>query len=303
MKAVWSFWTKPYSLTGRGRWYSDFHHWLAWGLSLYAARRFYPETCLITDDAGARVLIDELQLPFEQVTTELNRIHDQDPEWWALGKLEAYRLQAEPFVHLDPDVFLWKPLAIELETADIFTQNPLPVIPGVTFHQPAELEEVLGHPSTGWLPKEWVWYRRQQSNQRAECCGVVGGTRYDFISDYANSVLRLVNDPRNSDSFRTSSRKAAHMFLIEEYILTACLEYHRRRRRSPFYGIEIRHMFPTLEDAYNPEYTTHSGFSHLAGPAKKDSRLARGLEKRVRHDLPRFYERCLDYRQSSERES
>ena len=295
MNAVWSFWTKPYFGKGRERWYSEFHHWLAWGLSFYTARRFYPDTCLVTDDAGAEILIDGLQLPFGKVTTALNRLEDQDPEWWALGKLETYRLQNAPFVHLDPDVFLWKPLAAELEAADVFTQNPLPVIPGFTLHQPAELEEVLGHPSAGWLPKEWVWYRRQKSNQRAECCGVVGGTRLDFINEYASSVLRLVADPRNSTSFQSSSRKAAHMFLIEEYILTACLEYHRRRRRSPYYGIEIRYMFPTLEDAYNPEYTTRAGFTHLAGPAKKDAALARRLEERVRQDLPRFYERCLSY--------
>jgi hypothetical protein len=299
MNAVWSFWTKPYFVKGRGRWYSEFHHWLAWGLSLYTARRYYPDTCLVTDDAGARILIDDLQLPFQQVTTALNRLADQDPEWWTLGKFETYRLQAAPFVHLDPDVFLFKPLAAELETADLFTQNPLPIIPGVTMHQPAELEQVLGHPLAGWLPQEWVWYRRQQSNQRAECCGVVGGNRCDFIGDYANSVLRLVGDPRNSNSLRSSSRKAVHMILIEEYILTACLEYHRRRRRSPYYGIEIRHMFPTLADAYNPEYTTPAGFTHLAGPAKKDARLARRLEERVRQDLPRFYERCLNYCLSS----
>jgi len=299
MNAVWSFWTKPYFATGRGRWYSEFHHWLAWGLSLYTTRRYYPDTCLVTDDEGARILIDSLQLPFQRVTTELNRLEDHDPEWWALGKFEAYRLQEAAFVHLDPDVFLFKPLAVELETADVFTQNPLPVIPGVTLHQPSELEEVLGHPVAGWLPKEWVWYRRQQANQRAECCGVVGGRRCDFISDYAGSVLRLVCDPRNSNSLRSSTRKALHMFLIEEYILTACLEYHRRRRRSPYYGIEIRHMFPTLEDAYNPEYTTHAGFTHLAGPAKKDARLARRLERRVQQDLPRFYERCLNYSLSS----
>jgi hypothetical protein len=292
MNAVWSFWTKPYFTVGRARWYSEFHHWLAWGLSIYTSRRHYPDTCLVTDDTGARILIDDLQLPFEHVSTGLNRIDDQDPEWWALGKVEAYRLQKAPFVHLDPDVFLWKALAADLESADVFTQNPLPIIPGVSLHQPENFEVLLGRPSSGWLPKEWSWYRRQKSNQRAECCGVVGGTRVDFINDYASRVLRLVADPRNSDSLRSSSRKAQDMFLIEEYLLTACLEYHRPRRRSPYFGIKVRHMFPTLEAAYNTEYTTQAGFTHLAGPAKKDPQLARRLDERVQQDLPRFYERC-----------
>ena len=53
-----------------------------------AARRHYPTTCLVTDDEGARLLIDGLRLPFARVSTALNALRDEDPEWWALGKIE-----------------------------------------------------------------------------------------------------------------------------------------------------------------------------------------------------------------------
>src|SRR4051812_37750639 len=105
MKAVWSFWTKPYYAGRRASWYSELHHWLSWGLSVYTSRQHYPETCLVTDDEGARILVDGLQLPFEHVSTALNEMADQNPDWWALGKFEAYRQQQTPFVHLDADVF------------------------------------------------------------------------------------------------------------------------------------------------------------------------------------------------------
>jgi hypothetical protein len=39
MKAVWSFWTKPYFVDRCFTWHSEWHHWLAWGLSVYAARQ------------------------------------------------------------------------------------------------------------------------------------------------------------------------------------------------------------------------------------------------------------------------
>jgi hypothetical protein len=299
MNAVWSFWTKPYFKNGRDRWFSEFHHWLAWGLSLYTARRYFPKTVLITDNAGARILIDGLQLPFESLVTELNAIADHDPEWWALGKVEAYRLQQAPFVHLDPDVFLWKPLPSDLVSADVFTQNPLQVIPGISPHQPAQFEAALGRPGEGWLPKEWLWYRRHGADQRAECCGIIGATRFDFLGEYASSVLRLITDPRNAKALLTLQQKSRHMFLIEEYVLAAWIEYHRRRRKSRYCGIEIRHLFPTLEDAYKPEYTTPAGYTHLAGAAKKDAVLARELKDRVQRDLPKFYERCVNYCTSS----
>ena len=91
MEAVWSFWTKPYLAERRLSWHRECHHWLAWGLSVHAARQHYPHTRLVTDDEGARILIDELQLPFESVSTALNTIAGENPNWWALGKIEAYR--------------------------------------------------------------------------------------------------------------------------------------------------------------------------------------------------------------------
>lgn len=294
MKAVWSFWTKPYYAGRRSAWYSERHHWLAWGLSLHTTRQHYPETCLVTDDEGARILVDGLGLPFEHVSTALNGINDQDPDWWCLGKVEAYRLQHAPFVHLDADVFLWKPLAPELEEADVFTQNPVPIIPGASLYRPEEFERAVGHPARGWLPEEWVWYRRT-ANEHAQCCGVFGGTRVDFINHYAGNVLRMVADPANRDSLQAMPGKAGHMLLLEEYVLTALVEYHQNCERSPYRGIEMRHLFPTLEDAYRPACTTAAGFTHLAGPAKRDARISRDLELRVQHDLPHHYERCANY--------
>jgi hypothetical protein len=294
MKAVWSFWTKPYYAGRRSAWYSELHHWLAWGLSVYAARRYYPETCLVTDDEGARILVDGLQLPFEHVSTALNELRDEDAGWWCLGKIEAYRLQQQPFVHLDADVFFWEPLSPELEEADVFTQNPVPIFPGASLYRPDEFEQAIGYPGAGWLPKEWLWYRRR-AHQHSECCGVFGGTRIDFINDYAGAVLRLVTDEANRAALDVMPAKAEHMFLIEEYMLTCWVEYHQKQKRSPYHGIEIKHLFPTLEDAYKPEYAAAAGFTHLAGSSKRDARTSRHLEQRVRQDLPNYYQRCTSY--------
>src|SRR4051794_20974362 len=156
MRAVWSFWSKSYDLFGRSSWYSEWHHWLGWGLSVAAAAQHYPETCLVTDDAGARLLVDELQLPFRHVSTALNSLRGEDPEFWALGKVQAYALQQDPFVHIDTDVFLWKRLRPELERAGVVAQHPETIIRGASCYQPENLERDIGAPDAGWLPEEWV---------------------------------------------------------------------------------------------------------------------------------------------------
>jgi Family of unknown function (DUF6734) len=54
-------------------------------------------------------------LEFDTVSVDLNELAHSDPEWWTLGKMMTYRAQAEPFVHIDEDVFLWQRLPRELD--------------------------------------------------------------------------------------------------------------------------------------------------------------------------------------------
>ena len=299
MNVVWSFWTKPYfAENGSGwcsHWYSERHHWLAWGLSVYAAARHYPETALVTDDEGARILVDELDLPFRHVSTALNRLEHEDPQWWALGKIETYRRQKSPFIHLDTDVFLWQPLAPKLEDADVFTQNPEPIVPGHTPYHPEEIDRAIPR---GWIPEEWRWYR--ESGARSECCGIFGGNRVDFIRHYAGAAMRLVTDPRNRKGLATLPSRNGHMILVEQYLLSACCEYHRIREGSPYHGIEMRYVFETVESAGRRECATRAGFTHLASSAKQNAPVCADIEERVRRELPRYYERCLRYVRSSE---
>jgi hypothetical protein len=75
-------------------------------LSWQTASQHYPNTCLITDSDGAKILVDQLGLQFASVSTVLDDLANEDPAWWSLGKLYAYSLQQEPFVHIDSDVYL-----------------------------------------------------------------------------------------------------------------------------------------------------------------------------------------------------
>jgi hypothetical protein len=85
------------------------------------------------------------------------------------------------------------------------------------------------------------------------------------------------------------------MLLIEQYLLSAMLEYHSSRRRSPFAPVRIGYLFPTIEDGFAQERASELGFTHLAAATKRNRRVARSLERRVQRDLPEHYERCFRY--------
>jgi hypothetical protein len=112
MNAVWSFWSKPFLKSQKSMWCSEKQHLLSWILSVQQARKFFGKTVLFTDDYGAKMLVDGLQLDFDVVSTALNTLNDHDPKWWALGKIYTYGSQNDPFIHIDNDVFLWKRLPV-----------------------------------------------------------------------------------------------------------------------------------------------------------------------------------------------
>ena len=250
MRAVWSFWSKPFR-SRRPFWKSNLYHLFSWVVSVERARRYYPKTALFTDDEGARTLIDGIGLEFEQVSTELNALASHDPGWWALGKLYAYGAMREPFIHVDSDVFLWKPLPEWLTSAPVFAQNPEPIMGSTFWYRPEAFEEAIQPIPNGWLPKEWRWYRSANVGQRAECCGIVGGNRVNFLNYYARTGIRLIEEPSNQAGWASLEGKEGHNILLEQYLLAACLDYHRSTPGSPYRDIAIAYLFNSPGDAHH----------------------------------------------------
>jgi hypothetical protein len=61
---------------------------------------------------------------------------------------------------------------------------------------------------------------------------------------------------------------------------------------SPFRGVRIGYVFPTWDDAVNPNCATRAGFTHLLGDSKASPAVARRLEIRVGREDRAFLDRC-----------
>jgi hypothetical protein len=290
MKSVWSMWTKPFKMKKSSTWMSDFHHLLSWILSVETARIHYPETILYTDDDGARLLVDGLGLDFDQVFTDLNVLCNYDPEWWAIGKIYTYLQQQEPFLHIDSDVFLWKPLPERMENAPVFAQNPEYIEFHYSWYYLQKFDLVKKF--KGWVPEEVEWYKSSPFTQRALCCGIFGGNRTDFIRYYAEQAINTLIEPINQMIWLILG---GDNILVEQYLLSACVEYHSTQNSSPFHDIRVECLFDSSGDAFNPTITKDVGYTHLIGGAKRSEHSCKLLEKRVKKDFPKHYERCVNY--------
>ncbi len=296
--SVWSFWSKPYRYHRHRTWISEKQHLLSWILSVGVASRHYPQTALVTDDEGARLLVDGLGLEFKEVCTDLNQFEEQDPDWWILGKLYAYQHQQHPFVHVDSDVFLWKPLPSRLHNAGVFVQNPEYFVYGehtasIWWYRPDLFDDRV-RSNSGWLPDEWDWYTRNKRTL-AFCCGILGGNQVEFLQHYARTAMKMAIHSNNSRAFSLMENKPGDCLLIEQYFLAACFEYYRDQESLKYANLSVEYLFPDPVSAYQEDYAKAVGYTHLIGASKKDPILAQKLELRVKNDFPNQYDALLKF--------
>lgn len=283
MRAVWSYWSLPYSEQRGFSWAEERTHMLSWILSVHLARPHFDATSLHTDDEGARLLIDELGLNFDHVYTSLNQLSDEDPDWWMQGKIQTYAEQQEPFVHLDSDVYLFKPLPQRLTSAPLFAQNPESVDPKAFWYDVEACEMAIRSRGDGFIPPEWTWYRTftPLHQQEAACCGILGGHNLDLIHFYARTVLELLRKPANRHAFDHIPHKRDFNPFFEQYLLTACARYR---------NVPVEYLFSSFEDAF--QSAARVGFTHLMAGSKRDAIVAARIEERVARDYPADYDRC-----------
>lgn len=286
MRAVWSFWSKPHIDGHALGWATERARLCAWILSVETARRHHPETALYTDDAGARLLVDALALPFDHVHLTLNALDGYASDWWAAGKILTYLQQETPFIHIDSDVFLWKRLPDHLLDAPLLAQNPEYFTPGRSWYYPQKFD--LLTQLDGWVPEEVRWYRSTYETQRAFCCGIFGGHRLDFVHHYAKHALDLLLHPANRPLW---AFLGGDNILIEQYVLSACVAYHQDNRASPYHNVDVACLFPSDIEAFKVENYTQAGYTHLIGGAKRNPHLCQRLERRLQREYPTAYDR------------
>jgi hypothetical protein len=293
IRAVWSFWSKPYVEFHHNAWISDKHHLLSWILSVESVRKYYPHTSLITDNTGKEMLLNNLGLHFETVSLELNELHPEDPHWWVLGKLYAYRSQRKPFIHIDNDVFLWKKVSPDITKAPVFAQNPERFSFGQGAYRPDRWEDAV-NAAGGFLPCEWTWYTHRRGSE-AICCGIVGGCNIEFMGHYAERAIQMIQRNEHNVTSLKPTEKLGCNILFEQYFLSACINYHRLHPESPFYGIDIKYLFDSEEESAIELNAERRGYTHLVSGAKKNGTLVERLERRVRQEYPDQYRRLTSY--------
>jgi hypothetical protein len=97
-------------------------------LSLLCAKKLYDKVCLYTTTEVYEI-IKSLDLPYDEINTEvLDKLNYNGPNF-AIPKMEVYRHQTEPFLHIDTDTFLFERRNILENTKLVFALPDVMIYP------------------------------------------------------------------------------------------------------------------------------------------------------------------------------
>lgn len=297
MKIVQSYWSVPSRSTDvqdgrfKGGWLSEKYHYMSIALSCLRLREYYSDVELVTDDYGKFILIDALKLPYTSVDVSLNQFAQYQASLWAISKIQAYRQQQQPFLHVDNDVYIWQPFddafctaplaAQSLETNSMAYREALQHVFETFPHIPAyfELADSLGDPKDP-----------DGSRVVAVNAGVFGGTDLAFIQEYCADALNFIH--HNLAAIETSNKAGLLNLIFEQYLFYKLTCQQQRPVATLFEELGPRFFNKLYEIDKVPFQNT---YIHLLGHSKRNPAACEQVEFRLKHEFPVYHQRVLDY--------
>jgi len=289
MKIIQSFWTKPFLQSGdslkdsrmNGGWQARRYNYFSLALSCLQLRKFYDEVELVTDDLGKYLLIDKMKLPYTKVSLELNSLNEYHPGLWALGKIEAYRIQDAPFLHVDNDIFIWDAFSEEIENAALVAQNFETTVKDAT----ATFNEI--YTGLNFIP-DYLQKLKGVDSISYSNAGILGGTDVSFFKNYTREIFNFLHANEQYINDNIKNLNSAYINVIYEQMVFNQLADGSNK--------SITHLFPNEVDIprdigfFHEANRKYGGYMHCCGTFKKNRLIYELLELKLKEHYPEYYE-------------
>ena len=263
--ALYSFWSKPYREKNAFKTFAEFNterdFVLSWSTSVKLSKQHFKKVVFVTDTWAWENIFKDLKLPFDEVKLSLDGIkHNTDI--WSVSKAYSVLEMDEPFLHIDSDAYIWKPLSNRFLNSSVLVQDGEGKIDRDQY--------------TLYLGLEWDYQRYlngmnkyfNNSNLKdrdvyAWNCGIVGGTNVEFLHKWAKEMIEVSN---LYDTIRTQNqyRNSYLVVWVEQTLLLLMAEME---------GVEVT---PILKERNEPQTL----YTHLMGSSKRDVVMIDGLNKK-----------------------
>lgn len=290
MKIVQSFWSKPMLMNdnsdaifrSNGGWTDRIYFYMSWALSCLKFKEIYNEIELVTDINGKHLLYDILELPYTNVVIKLDDLNDYNHNLWALGKLYAYKLQQEPFIHVDSDVFAWKKFPEKVLSSELIGQNY-----ESNYRCNIEYFNKIKY-LLDYIPTEILQETRDTGDIIQVNAGILGGNNISFFKDYVNTAFEMVE--KNSTLFNKYPNNKGAFNMVYEQFLFYCMA---KARKSKITVLLEENMINHSGLADFEQIPANKYYAHTLGTYKKFFYIGRYIAERLFLEYPEYYNRIV----------
>jgi len=240
-------------------WFAPEYHLMSWALSCLQIKKIYGAVDLYASSNAAKLLVDVLELPYTNLHITHDHLYVADERLWALPKILTYSLQEKSFLHLDGDVFIFKPFSDTLLSGGLIAQN----VEEATGYYTTTQRELIEHFS--FFP---VCVKDDFTSTvpiKAVNAGILGGSNVDFIKKYAYTAFEYIDKNKqhlskiNADRFNVFFEQHLFYSLAREKNLPISLLFNDIVNDN-----EYRHLGEFHEVPCSTSYL------HLLGHFKRD---------------------------------
>lgn len=289
MKIVQSFWSKPsykkeninLSDRNKGGWIDKKYNYMSWALSCLQFRKFYDNVELVTDAFGYNLLVDKLELPYTNVKVCLDDINHYHSDLWALGKVYAYSIQDEPFIHADGDVFIYKKFSEEFENSNLVSQN---IEKNYLLYQQvfSTIED-----NFDYIPNVLFESKILNNQLIGTNAGILGGSDVSFFKDYTKESFHFVD----KNLSKLSKINIGLFNIIFEQAMFYALSESKSAKVNYLLN-NVNQAFDGLCDFITVE--TKTNYLHALGPFKQQKYIGDQLALRLLLDYPEYYYKIIN---------
>lgn len=282
MKIIHTYWSKP-SITYKNdhslSWMSEEDHAMSWAFSMLRIKKMGFNIMLYTDRDGYDWLINKLCLPYDSVDIGLEDI-DIPLNLWSLSKIWVYAQQKEPFIHIDGDVYIWDDEILQhLSDNEILCQH---IESNYPYYQ--ECFEYIKKKNF-ILPDNYIFEEDNCFKNVALNCGVIGSSNYEVFQLLWELAFSLYN--KNKEKC-TALAIGANTFF--EQFAVYLVSHKLQIKIKTVFCNEINFLDgDSLLNFHAIPYDQK--YIHLSTSAKKNPRLIKELENRLRFEFPMYYGR------------
>lgn len=292
MKIVQSFWSKPYYsreyfFNNAGGWSHRTFNYMSWALSCLRFKKFYGRVELVTDELGKKLLVDIMELPYDNVSLKLNELNAKYSRFeniWALGKIYAYSIQEEPFIHADGDVYIWGQLPERIEKSALLAQEM--EYDFDLFHK-NNLQDIFN--KIKYVPAAIKNYYNKTGDTSQYNAGIIGGNDVDFFKEYTREAIKIVDNNLNTIKGQFISTTSFPCF-FEQY-LYLCMAHEKKHSVETLFPVNKTMRFHGLADFHNAHA---SKYIHLMGSNKLDFSNGEFVAQFLWREFPEYYHKIIE---------